>query len=111
MKRALPMLLLIGLSHASPATACHRFKVWRYPTPQRCSVGATRVEIRPHVPTRRAGNERADIHNIQPDVAPIELGIPLPNMNDITWGGAMDSELELSLQRQKAIRQLSQGGD
>jgi len=29
----------------------------------------------------------------------------------IEWGGAMDTELELSMQRQKAIRQLTQEGD
>ena len=101
------VVLLLGVTYAVPATACHRFKVWRYPTPQRCSVWANKVATYPHVPARRASNERADIHSIQSNVAPIELGIPLPNMNDITWGGAMDSELELSLQRQKAIRSLT----
>jgi hypothetical protein len=28
-----------------------------------------------------------------------------------TWGGAMDTELELALQRQKAIRQLTLEGN
>jgi hypothetical protein len=27
------------------------------------------------------------------------------------WGGTLDSELELSMQRQKALRQLSQGSN
>lgn len=33
------------------------------------------------------------------------------NRANITWGGAMDTELELELQRQKAIRQLTQQGN
>ena len=27
----------------------------------------------------------------------------------VTWGGAMDTELELELQRQKALRKLEEG--
>lgn len=32
-------------------------------------------------------------------------------MSDINWGGTLDTELELALQRQKAIRQLTLEGN
>lgn len=96
--------LLIGLAHVVPATACHRFSVWRYPTPQRCSVArvARVVYARPSRPPV-----------LRPVLAPTPVNvervvpIPLPDMS-AQWGGAYDTELELSLQRLKAIRQLTQ---
>jgi hypothetical protein len=103
-------LLLMGLTYAVPATACHRFARWYYPTPQRCSV----------VPMARMARSRPpSAPSVLPSVPPVPndsgrvVPIPLPDMSkeSIEWGGAMDSELELSMQRQKAIRQLTQEGD
>jgi len=91
--------VLLGALFAQPSAACHRFRVWNYPTPQRCDTHAT---YRPAILHRVDSHPPVD--NSPPD-------IPLPSLNDITWGGAMDSELELSLQRQKAIRQLTLGGN
>jgi hypothetical protein len=98
--------LLIGLTHVVPAAACHRFSQWFYPTPQRCGTTTPRmarlVYARPPSPP--------DLHPVlAPAPVSVErrVSIPLPSLNDITWGGAMDTELELSLQRQKALRQLS----
>jgi hypothetical protein len=90
------VVLLAGLTYAVPATACHRFSRWYYPTPQRCSTSSV-----VHVQISRV---------VRPHVADSGVPIPLPDMS-ATWGGAMDSELELSMQRQKAIRQLTQEGD
>ena len=98
----------MGLTYAVPADAhCYRF--WFYKTPQRCDVAKVyrvayagpRAVVLPHV--------LPPDHNDRGSVVPI----PLPDMSkeSIEWGGAMDTELELSLQRQKAIRQLTQEGD
>lgn len=92
--------VLLGALFVQPSAACHRFRVWNYPTPQRC--GVTHVAYRPAV------LHRVDSHSIDNSKPP---DIPLPSLNDIIWGGAMDTELELSLQRQKAIRQLTQQGN
>jgi hypothetical protein len=35
MRLALALALTLA---ADPAAACHRFSVWRYPTPQRCGL-------------------------------------------------------------------------
>ena len=101
------MVVLLGVTYAVPAAACHRFSRWYYPTPQRCSVErvAYVARSRPsntHVLSPVLAHAADDIRRVVP--------IPLPDMN-ATWGGAMDTELELSLQRQKAIRQLAQEGN
>jgi hypothetical protein len=91
-------LLLIGLTYAVPATACHRFARWYYPTPQRCSVAYARLP------------RAAVVHSVLrlPDPPPTRgLDIPLPDMS-AQWGGVMDTELELSMQRQRAIKLLTQ---
>jgi hypothetical protein len=31
-------IVVLALVSADPALACHRFHVWRYPTPQRCGI-------------------------------------------------------------------------
>ena len=31
-------VVALALVSAQPALACHRFHVWRYPTPQRCGI-------------------------------------------------------------------------
>jgi hypothetical protein len=48
-------LALVLALLATPAQACHRFRVWKYPYPQRCSVAADRswfVEIAPQPPPK-----------------------------------------------------------
>ncbi len=58
----LALALALGLAAGQPAEAsCHRFKIWKYPTPQRC-------EARAYVPVHRAvqkptapDDERVDI--------------------------------------------------
>ena len=108
MKRtALIVGLLIGLTHAVPATACHRFARWYYPTPQRCGMEhvyrvARVVSPRPSRPPVLPVVLAHDVDDSR-SVVPI----PLPDMS-AQWGGAYDTELELSLQRLKAIRQLTQ---
>lgn len=109
MKRATFIVgLLMGLTYAVPATACHRFARWYYPTPQRCGVGhvyrvarvvSPRPSSAPVLPPVLA-HDADDIRSV--------VSIPLPDMS-ANWGGAYDTELELSLQRQKAIKQL--GGE
>jgi hypothetical protein len=92
--------LLIGLVHVVPATACHRFARWYYPTPQRCGVFPRMVSPRPP----RAPVLHPILAHGADDIRSV-VSIPLPDMS-ANWGGAYDTELELSLQRQKAIRQL-----
>lgn len=89
--------VLLGALFAQPSAACHRFRVWNYPTPQRCGVTHESKVYHPAI-----------LHHVAslPPTAVVVPDIPLPDMS-ATWGGVMDSELELSLQRQKAIRQLS----
>ena len=84
---------------ASPLAASARcFSRWYYPWRQNCGVYA------------RSSQVRFDDHH---PVRPISAGpstvvdIPLPDMS-ATWGGAMDSELELELFRLKAMRQLAE---
>ena len=41
------IVFLVGLIvFAQPAQACHRFSIWKYPSPQRCGV-ITRVVAKP----------------------------------------------------------------
>lgn len=37
-------LIVALLLVVSPAQACHRFRVWNYPTPQRCAVAQVQVD-------------------------------------------------------------------
>jgi hypothetical protein len=43
------LILVASLVFAQPASACHRFAVWKYPTPQRCGV-ATHARVAPKAP-------------------------------------------------------------
>jgi hypothetical protein len=92
------MALTLGVSYAQSSYACHIYSRWYYPHPQRCGVYA-----RTSIPAR-----------VLPSSVPTppDRGgdIPLPDMS-ANWGGTLDSELELSMQRQKALRQLSQGSN
>ena len=97
MKSATIAVLLYGLGYAH--TEAHCFTVWNYPSPQHCGVSTdgprrhlvfNNLHTSVPVPTH--------IHDV--------LEIPLPDMS-ANWGGAMDSELELQMQRQKAIKSLS----
>jgi hypothetical protein len=53
MRLALALALTLA---ADPAAACHRFSVWRYPTPQRCPVRLAQ-EARP----RPSAHFRAEV--------------------------------------------------
>lgn len=95
-------LCLLLIMHPQPAGA-RCYSRWYYPTPQHCGV------------YNRVGEKHDLVFRlIEPTPMPpdrTDNGIPdfvLPDMNAM-WGGAMDTELELQLQRQKALRQL--GGE
>lgn len=91
MKRAIIAVisvLPIGL-FCTDAYACHKFSRWRYPWPQSCRT------VIAYVP--------------KPVARPVVLDIPIPDLS-ADWGGTMDTELELQLQRQKAIRRLTERG-
>jgi hypothetical protein len=94
--RSTIIVLLAGVSYAPMSADARCYTIWRYPEPQDCGTHY-------HVHTRTMA-----ILLPSPPLPPVNpvSGIPLPDMN-ATWGGAMDTELELSLQRQKAIRQLT----
>ena len=63
------LALALVLVASQPAQACHRFHVWRYPTPQRCGVsgvsGVTHLAVqipRPAVqPSKDDATERVTI--------------------------------------------------
>jgi hypothetical protein len=96
------IILLAGVSYAATAVGAEArcYSRWYYPWKQTCGVYA-----RSH--TRTVALVKSDPPI--PVAAPVD-DIPLPDMS-ADWGGAMDTELELSLQRQKAIRQLTQQGN
>lgn len=91
----LTIALLIGL-FCTPADA-HCYARWHYPWPQHC-----RVTLAAFVPKPM---DRPSV--VLPVARPDIRNIPLPDMS-ANWGGAMDTDLELSLQRQVAIRKLTQ---
>ena len=70
----------------SPAAAkCHLFSVWHYPKPQRCFTALApeprmTIHLRP-LPPERIRDE------------PKRIGIPLPQLDDITWGTTGPDEL------------------
>jgi hypothetical protein len=79
---------------ALPAQA-HCFSKWYYNFPQHCGITyvqpkhmAYAVIPSPPIPPAR------------------DIDISLPDLTNITWGGAMDTELELQMQRQKALHKL-----
>ena len=63
------------LVSAQPAEACHRFAIWRYPTPQHCAV--TRAAY-------HAGEAKSYYVEITtPPPAPVAKPIPLPAVENI----------------------------
>lgn len=92
------VLLLCGVSNASADARC--FKLWHYPWPQNCNAHG--VYLRTSKPSRAILPAVFHPPVSVPDPVP---DILLPDMS-ATWGGAMDSELELQMQRQRAIRSL-----
>jgi hypothetical protein len=97
MKSAIMVGVLLSWVTTSAEAHCYRY--WYYPWRQDCRVYAYALHVRlPHA-------------HIYPVVLPPDhaarIDIPLPDMH-AQWGGAMDTELELSLQRLKALRQLTQ---
>jgi hypothetical protein len=69
-------LMLIALLLATPAQACHRFSVWKYPYPQRCAVAPERVW---------------HVEFVLPDADPLppqpkpEVDIPLPSLEGMEF--------------------------
>jgi hypothetical protein len=91
--------LLAGLIYTTtslPANA-RCYSRWYYPWAQNCGVAY-------HGHARRMASLQLD------HPSPPVHDIPLPDMS-ADWGGTLDSELELSLLRQKAIRQLTHEGN
>ena len=80
---------------------------WYYPYPQNCSrvAGVYARTTRPREVVLPI------VYHPVPSVPDRVSEIPLPDMSDINWGGTLDTELELALQRQKAIRQLTLEGN
>jgi hypothetical protein len=73
-KIALAALLI----SAQPATACHRFSVWKYPYPQRC--GVTHVSLHAPAPDK---SYYVEITATPPDPAPPVKTMPLPAIENI----------------------------
>jgi hypothetical protein len=93
--------IMVGvlLSWVTTPAEAHCYRVWRYPYPQHCRAYAYAPFI--HLP-------RAHIYPaVLPHTHAALVDIPLPDMS-AQWGGAMDTQLELSLQRLKVLRQLTQ---
>jgi hypothetical protein len=94
---------MVGVVYAATAMPAEArcYKYWYYPTPQKC--GGIYF---------RANNHATMVASPRPSPIPParDPDIPLPDMS-ADWGGMMDTELELALQRQKAIRQLTLQGN
>lgn len=86
-------VLPIGLSYS--VADAHCFRYWYYNYPQICGA-----------------SYHAHVHTVAFSfpLPPVDhdRDIPLPDLNAV-WGGAMDTDLELQLQRQKALRNLMEG--
>jgi hypothetical protein len=82
-------LALVLALLTTPAAACHRFSVWKYPYPQRCSFHVGQIEAPP------------------PPVKPPEqsVDIPLPTLDQ--WIDPPDASGELG-ERLKGIGLLRQ---
>ena len=50
-------VVALALVSAQPALACHRFQVWRYPTPQRCGFVALARHVQSPAPEERVSIE------------------------------------------------------
>jgi hypothetical protein len=100
------LAVMLGVVYAAtslPAEA-RCYSQWYYPYPQHCAAAHG-------VYARTARPRTAVLPIVYRPVTSVPdrvHEIPLPDMS-ATWGGAMDTELELALQRQKAIRQLTLG--
>jgi hypothetical protein len=91
------LVLLLGVS---PANA-HCYSTWKYPWPQHCGGVYARTK------TAYRGSAMVPVPSPRPvSVTASDQDIILPNLNNVTWGGAMDTELELEMQRQAALRKL-----
>jgi hypothetical protein len=67
---------------ATPAEACHRFSVWKYPWPQRCGLAPTTI-------ARHAARRAAPKLIFPPSQ---EVAIPLPTLEAIDWGAVADDD-------------------
>ena len=94
-------LALLALTFYPRPAEAHCYSRWYYPYPQHCGGIYNRVGVKHDLVYRQFVDPP-----LPPEPQHAEDAIPLPNMN-ATWGGAMDSELELQMQRQGALRKLS----
>ena len=99
--------LLMGLTYAVPAAACHRFSRWYYPTPQDCSVAkVARVAMPVRLP-RASGKFYLLYWLAMLTTSPTRDG-SIPILPDLSAAWDRDDPGE-GMQRQKAIRQLTEG--
>ena len=108
--KALVAGVTLGVMFAQPASACHRFHVWRYPYPQRCG-GSYEHQGRVRVPVVRVNPPV--VASVRRVYAP-ELGFKLPLLvDDLAWDMPLETRTELELyeeiQRKAAILRLSHG--
>jgi hypothetical protein len=95
MKKIFMVVALIG-GMVEPALACHRFRVWHYPWPQRCPVALDghRTPVRPVAEApmpRPVAESRPALAPLQPDPGPpalagppsAEKGSDKPKVNDL----------------------------
>lgn len=99
MKALVTALVTLWVSHAD----AHCYSIWNYPQPQNCGTkGIHARTTRPRtVVLSSVPSPPIRVRDDGPD-------IPIPDLS-ADWGGTLETELELSLQRQKAIRQLTVG--
>ena len=98
------LAVMLGVVYAATSMGAEArcYSRWYYPYPQHCAAA--------HGVYARTTRPRAIVLrpvSITPADVPVR-DIPLPDMS-ADWGGTMDTELELALQRQKAIRKLTLG--
>lgn len=107
MKRAAIVAAVWLLAMESAASACHRFRVWNYPTPQQCRVTALTPRSMVRFPRTRI-NVRLEVPRPARPVVPTPE-IALPSLGDIDWGQQLsDDELRGKLMLRGLMRKEDQ---
>ena len=80
-----PCILFSAVLAVTPASAkCHIFSVWHYPKPQRCFTALAAFHAKHAFVGQTTEREEPNQERIE---------IPLPKLDDITWGEPGPDEL------------------
>lgn len=93
MRRAAIVAAVLLLAMDTAASACHRFRVWNYPTPQQCRVTALTPRSAIRLPRTRINVRLVQTRlPARPLVPTPVIEIPIPSLADIDWGQPPDDD-------------------